>query len=179
MPAQCTLTSWQIDRQMLRRQMREPRALHAVSNRSACTALISGIMGSMGSALSDPPCACSNFSSSTRAIGSQRSGASGVEGADCRVQSHAPSAPAAPYMPSHRQETSIEQAFLCVQQLQQQHAGEGGASVRKPPGRWGMTAEGRAIHYPAPTLMADLNDEVCRICWQGVSMSGTLSYTHS
>ena len=33
-----------------------------------------------------------------------------------------------------------------------------------------MTAEGRATHYPAPTLMSDLNDEVCRICWQGVSI---------
>ncbi len=34
-----------------------------------------------------------------------------------------------------------------------------------------MTAEGRATHYPAPTLMSDLNDEVCRICWQGVRVS--------
>ncbi len=58
----------------------------------------------------------------------------------------------------------------CLQQLQQQLPGQAGSSARKPPGKWGMTAEGRATHYPEPRHATDLNDEVCRVCWQGVSI---------
>lgn len=55
-----------------------------------------------------------------------------------------------------------------AQQLQQQQAGKGGGSARRPPGKWGMTWDGRATHYPNPPALTDLNDESCRICWQGV-----------
>ena len=56
----------------------------------------------------------------------------------------------------------------CLQMLQQQHVGDGRTAARKPPGKWGMTAEGRATHYPVPQIASDANDEVCRVCWQGV-----------
>lgn len=65
-------------------------------------------------------------------------------------------------------------AFSSVQQLMQKlHEGdkEGGAQRRKP-GRWGLTAEGRAraAHSDVtPPSADDTNDELCRICLQGVS----------
>ena len=70
---------------------------------------------------------------------------------------------------SHWRAVTEQGCCACLQTLQQQHAGEGGAAARKPPGRWGMTAEGRATHYPVPQPVSEANDEVCCVCWQGVT----------
>ncbi len=62
-----------------------------------------------------------------------------------------------------------------AQQLMQKHSeGKGvGSAPKSKPGRWGLTAEGRsrAAHSDfAPPNADDPNDELCRICLQGVSL---------
>src|SRR5579875_586909 len=66
----------------------------------------------------------------------------------------------------------------------QRHLGEdggggGGAEAAKPPGAWGLTAEGRARTWGPPPVGSDpaedLNDELCRVCSQGVRTHAPLA----
>ena len=67
-----------------------------------------------------------------------------------------------------------------VQRLMQQYYGEEGALPAPPPGKWGLTAEGRArqrgpFQVPVTDPNMDLNDELCRVCSQGVRCRTALS----
>lgn len=68
--------------------------------------------------------------------------------------------------------------MLGAQQLMQKYYGENAeAGGQRRPGRWGLTAEGRARAAAAggsrPPNAEDHNDELCRICLQGVRPSAT------
>ena len=58
--------------------------------------------------------------------------------------------------------------------MQKHSEGKGvGSAPKSKPGRWGLTAEGRsrAAHSDfTPPNADDPNDELCRICLQGVSL---------
>lgn len=57
--------------------------------------------------------------------------------------------------------------------MQRYYGEEGTSAPAPPPGKWGLTAEGRARRRPTLVVPVtdpgeDLNDELCRVCAQGV-----------
>jgi hypothetical protein len=70
-------------------------------------------------------------------------------------------------------EDDLTVATCGAQQLQHQvlKAADPEYKPRKPAGRWGLTQEGRnRAAQDALEPMQDPNDELCRICLQGVSV---------